>query len=51
MDFLQMKVEVIFYFESLATSVAKVGGCIGVLALDVAVQVVLTICLEPTQGT
>ena len=42
-----MKVEVVFNFESLAASVAEVGGCIGVLALDVAVQVVLTICLEP----
>ena len=46
-----MKVEVVFNFESLAASVAKVGGCIGVLALDVAVQVVLTICLEPTKVT
>ena len=44
-----MKVEVVFNFESLAASVAEVGGCIGVLALDVAVQVVLTICLEPAQ--
>ena len=44
-----MKVEVVFNFESLAASVAKVGGCIGVLALDVTFEVVLTICLEPTE--